>query len=1038
MISINDTIPCEIEASEASPLLSGDEMRGLVEEVGRRIYHSIADLEISAWRTPEPLPFESRFSGEELHLRPGDRWGERLFDCAWFRFATQIPKGTEGELVARIDINGELFIADRDGNPVRGLTCKKSVFDQRLGTPSKTIFLVPESAIRNGYLELWADAAFNDLFGSLPDEGRIETAEICVCRNDIRSLYYDLEVLVDYALGLGAGDPERDRATMAVSKVAHLLCDYDAGSIAKARKCLQSLFRFPRVSDALNVSAVGHAHLDLAWLWPIRETIRKGARTFATALYNLERYPEYVFGASQPQLFAWMKEAYPVLYARIKKAVETGRIELQGTFWVEPDCNIPSGESFVRQVLHGSKFFRDEFGLVPRFCWQPDVFGYNGQLPQILKKSGHEYFMTQKLSWNVVNRFPYHSFVWKGIDGSAILTHMLAEETYNSPAAPHSLQKIAGEYAQRDVSRHALMVYGIGDGGGGPDAEHIERLRRAKRLSGLPLVESRSAAEFFRLWAADASNFPCWEGELYLERHQGTLTTQALTKRNNRLCELGLRELEWVGFLAEALAGITYPDAELDSLWKEVLLYQFHDILPGSSIKRVYDECNARQAIILKNIDSLTRDRYNALCGFVGSKESHVVFNSLPWARKEWLKVDNQWHTVTVPGMGYAPLDAGSGSRDVAVESDILENERLRVVFAEDGRLASIYDKLVQREVLAAGTPGNDLVIYEDVGDAWDFATDIENKDLRVYLRQNPDRPRLTSRSSFRDGPCGIVKQTFRYGSSTITQEIVLKLDEDTLEFRTRVEWNEPRKMLRVRFPVSVYSTHARFEIPFGSISRSTLDESLVEQAHIEVPAQQWVDLSDDNYGVSLFNDCKYGFRVKGNTLDMCLLRSVPHPGNALIGKDDESRIEASSEFTDLGQHRFCYAIKPHPGKLSEAEIVRCARGFNIPLMVMSRPKTATGSLPATASWIRLANPSVEIAAIKRAENGMGWIIRLINVMPTVQQTRLEFALPVSAIEETDLAEQPIGSHGSSQQALPALVSMAPFEIKTFRFALGD
>ena len=282
------------------------------------------------------------------------------------------------------------------------------------------------------------------------------------------------------------------------------------------------------------------------------------------------------------------------------------------------------------------------------------------------------------------------------------------------------------------------------------------------------------------------------------------------------------------------------------------------------------------------------------------------------------------------------------------------------------------------------------------------------------------------------------MKQTFRYGSSTIAQEIVLKLDEDTLEFRTRVEWNEPRKMLRVRFPVSVYSTHARFEIPFGSISRSTLDESLVEQAQIEVPAQQWVDLSDDNYGVSLFNDCKYGFRVKGNTLDMCLLRSVPHPGNALIGKDDESRIEASSEFTDLGEHRFCYAVKPHVGKLAEAEIVRCARGFNIPLMVMPRPKTATGSLPVTASWIRLANPSVEIAAIKRAENGMGWIIRLINVMPTVQQTRLEFALPVSAIEETDLAEQPIGSHGSSQQALPALVSMAPFEIKTFRFALGD
>ena len=1040
MISANTIESCETTGG-TMPHLSEQGVWDLVEEIGLHIYQPVAHFEITAWRTPEPIPFPQRMSGEKLHLKAGMRWGERLFDCAWFRFCTPLPEGLEGELVARIDINGELLIVDDAGNPLRGLTCKKSVFDRKLGTPGKTIWSVPKSAMRNGILEIWADAAFNDLFGSISGEGRIEFAELCICRRDIRALYYDVEVLSDYLASINPGSAERDQLLSALSEVARTLGSYGEEPVARARESLRPFFcRAKRGS--MEVSAVGHAHLDLAWLWPIRETIRKGARTFANALYNIENYPGYVFGASQPQLFAWMKEYYPVLYARIQEAVQAGRIELQGTFWVEPDCSIPCGESFVRQILHGSRFFREEFGKVPSYCWEPDVFGYHGQLPQILKKSGNGFFMTQKLSWNVVNRFPHHAVHWRGIDGTSILAHMLAEETYNSPAAPHSRRKIADDYAQREVSNHALLVFGIGDGGGGPDAEHLERLHRCARLTALPRVEMCTSAEFFERWAAEAEQFPTWDGELYLERHQGTLTTQALTKRNNRLCEIGLRELEWAAAVAHAIAAIPYPAAELDVLWKEVLLYQFHDILPGSSIRRVYEECNGRQAWILQRIEELARQRYAAIVARVRTQASHIVFNALPWPRQEWINLGGQWSRVRVPAMGFASagesaVRAAEGS--LRAEAGLLENERLRVLVAADGSLCSMYDKTCGREILAASQPGNDLVIFEDEGDAWDFATDHERKDVWIYLQQVPKRPALASRRAFLDGPCAIVEQTFRFGASTIVQQIVLKEGEDLLEFRTRATWADPRTMLRVRFPLSVCAEKARFEIPFGSIERSTLEETLIDRAQIEVSAQQWVDLSDDTYGVSLLNDCKYGFRVKGNTLDMCLLRSVPYPGSALIAKEDRSEAN-QGECTDLGEHEFRYAIWPHAGRAGEPEITRHARAFNTPLRVVDCAEAsgpASPDLPEAGSWVTLSNPAVEIVAVKQAEDGQGYIVRLVNVAPTPEATEFAWHLPCAFWEETDLVENPVSPRTSLAKGEPMRIRMAPFEIKTLRVGRG-
>lgn len=1027
-------------SDSTTPVAQLTSLEILVLKIQAAIYTPVVPLEITSWLTTEPVSFAARESGEKSTPALGQPWGRRLFDCAWMKFSATLPAGLAGRpLVARIDINGELCVVDAAGVPVRGLTNVKSTFDERLGGPAKTIYQLPAAIITGDRVEFWADCGFNDLFGFLKDNGVIALAEIATCRDDVRQLYYDLETLRDFQLDLPAGDPLHARLEADIEAVAATFDCTDCTGVQAARAALRPWFE-SAVKDRLQVHAVGHAHLDLAWLWPIRETIRKGARTFASALYNIDRYPEYIFGCSQPQLFAWMKEHYPELYVKIKAAVLAGRIEPQGTFWVEPDCNMPSGEAFVRQILLGAKFFREEFGIVPDYCWEPDVFGYNGQLPQILKKSGHDYFMTQKLSWNVVNKFGHQSFHWEGIDGTRILTHMLPEETYNSPAAARSLRKIATNYFERDVSDHALMVFGIGDGGGGPDAEHLERLRRAPGLPGLPAVKIEPGARFFKTWSRESEKFPSWKGELYLERHQGTLTTQAKVKRYNRLSEIALRETEWAAFLAATRAGAAYPAEALDRLWKEVLLYQFHDILPGSSIKRVYDECSARYELILAELSALQRAAYASVAARIAPAGTSVLFNSLSWPRAEWLKLGGAWHRVDVPALGWSSLSAPvNGSLPGLTATTVcLENECLRAGFSADGRMTSLYDKRGAREVLAAGEWGNDLVVIPDTGDAWDFETDHEQKDVWGYLRRPVRRLRLHEARARIDGPAAELLQVWRIGESEIRQTLRLLAGADSLVFETTVDWREPAHMLRVRFPVAITSDEARFEIPFGSIRRSTLDDTVHRHAQIEVAALQWVDLSQADYGVALLNDCKYGFRVKGHTIDMNLIRSVPHPGAALIGKDDKADTSAAAVYGDLGAHTFSYALKPHAGVADLAAITAAARTLNTPLTCVTSSGSSTPAcMPdaLTSAAFTIDSPSIELAATLPSECGGGWTLRLVNVEDRAVTACLSASASPVIWTETDLAGRakvlqnpPVSSDVGNTGLM-----FAPFEIKTLR-----
>jgi len=997
----------------------------LLGRVRSAIYQTVRPLSIQAWVTPEPMTFADREKGNPRILALGDSWSTTLFDCAWFRFECEALPTPPSPLFARIDVNGELCIVDDHGTPLRGLTCVRSLFEPAFGAPGKTVFEIPTEFLDGGKLVLWADGGMNDLLGTVPGGGKIELAELCVRREHTRDFYYDLEVATDFFLLKPENDPMRrpfDQAVQELSSISDWSLRDDCLHARALIKALTSAFQPERT---LNISAIGHAHLDLAWLWPVRETIRKGARTLASALYNIDRYDDYRFGCSQPQLLSWIKEYHPALFERTKLAVADGKVEPLGTFWVEPDCNIPNGESLVRQILHGRRFFQEEFGHVPNFCWQPDVFGYNGQLPQILKKSGHDYFMTQKLSWNVVNRFPHHSFHWKGIDDTSILVHMLPEETYNGPALPRSVAKIQADYAEAHCSHHAMMVFGIGDGGGGPDAEHLERLRRLNDLNLNALTINESAAEFFEKWSAESGTFPVHQGELYLERHQGTFTTQADLKSYNRQCEILLRDVEWAAIMAGEVTGTEYPSQIIDQLWKDVLLFQFHDILPGSSIRRVHEETAARYREI---VDTLTFLRVELYTTIANKARSALLFNSLSWTRSEWVLFRDQWHLVTLPPMGWTAIEPMQSLLPAVIaRHDFLENEHLRAEFSSTGSLVSLFHKRTD-SYLIRGAEANVFVAFLDEGDAWDFPIDYSQKDVLIYLRQTPATAALIESSVVSLGVVGTIRQTYRLLNSTIDLEITLKAHSPILEFQAAIDWRDKAYTLRAQFPTTIVTSHARYEIPFGSILRPTDEESSQAKAQFECPAQQWVDLSEAKSGLALINDCKYGFRVKGSTIDMAVLRCVPYPGLAQLGADGNASVGKSSDFSGLGEHEFRYALYPHTSSASLGEITKAARCFNNPPIFIEHEHGT--AVPAT-SFISIDSDSIEVVALKPTELGEGYTLRLSNVENAPVSCAVRFSIPFRSISEANLVETNVTPVAQSEcRGLD--LEFSAFEVRTF------
>ncbi|MGC5776828.1 alpha-mannosidase [Paenibacillus pabuli] len=1008
----------------------------MLSKLREAIYEPIAKLNVTAWVTPEPVPFEERMSGQQITLSQGERWGE-LWDCAWFCFTGSIPpSGSDAKAVLLLDVNGELCLVDHEGTPVQGLTTINSEFEFTLGLPGKRVVELDHSSITvtDGTFELWADAGNNDLFGKYQG-GTVKEAILAHCHEDIRSLYYDTEVLLETAEHLPVNTARRERILQSLYDASIVLTEFTPDRIHRAQQLLNEQLSRRGGDPVLNISAVGHAHIDLAWLWPIRETIRKGARTFSTVLRMMERYPDYVFGASQPQLYDWMKQHYPKLYDQIKERVQEGRWEPQGAMWVESDTNVPGGESLVRQILYGKRYFQQEFGMEMKSLWMPDVFGYSASLPQLLKKSGVDYMMTQKLSWSEYNRHPHHSFLWEGIDGSSVLTHMPPEDTYNSPAAPRSIAKAEREYLDKNVSSHALMLFGIGDGGGGPGEEHLERLEREKNLLGLAPVVQEPSWKFFERLNEERERFQIWRGELYLEKHQGTLTSQARSKRYNRKMEKALRELEFAAVLA-ARMGKSYPAEALETIWKEVLLYQFHDILPGSSIKRVYDESLIRYEELLQQTEGMITETYSYIADHISSQEgrddSTVVFNSLPWERQEWLHLNGRWHKVQVPSMGYTVV-SDHGDREVlgeiatgvetdaaALETDFrvttkersMENDFFVLTFDENGGITSIMDKLEGREVIQQGQLGNNLRVYHDEGDAWDFRHDYSAQEGMPLI--------LNDIHEFRDGPKVGLSLDYSYGESSLTQTVILTEGSRRIDFDTVVNWQENGKMLRTSFPVNIRTDQVHCEIQFGSLSRPTHRNTMWDFAKDEICAHQWVDISEPDYGVALLNDCKYGHRAIHNVLDLHLLRSSSYP----------------DPVADRAEHSFTYSLYPHQGNHVQAEIYRKGNELNIPLRLssLSVPSTdvAEEKLPYTKSFLQPDHPHIMVESIKKAEDSNDIIVRLYETSGTQVKTKLSIGWNAAKVWEVDLMENNMSSL-ELQNKSDVVLSFTPFEIISLR-----
>jgi alpha-mannosidase len=990
---------------------------GLKKEIEEKIYRPVAPLSTHAWITPEPVAYHNRYSGQRIELQPGEPWG-KLWDCAWFRFEGQIPPSAIGKnVVLLIDINGELCLVDQEGTPTQGLTNVNSEFDLRLGLPGKRVVPITKAAVGGEVIDLWGDAGCNDLFGHYRS-GTLKEASIAICHEEIRGLYYDVEVLLELAEQLPDDSSRRVQILQALYDASLLLTEINEANAAEARKIVAPELNKSGGDPTITVSAIGHAHIDLAWLWPIRETIRKGARTFATALRMLERYPDYVFGASQPQLYQWIKEHYPALYTQVQQRIEEGRWEVQGAMWVEPDSNISGGEALVRQILYGKRFFQQEFGVDVRSLWVPDIFGYTASLPQLLKKSGVDYMVTQKLSWNLYNEFPHHTFHWEGIDGSKVLTHLPPEDTYNSPGAPRSLAKIEREYVDKNVSDRCLMLFGIGDGGGGPGEEHLERLKREKNLLGLPPVVQEHSIAFLDKLNERADRYKTWRGELYLEKHQGTLTTQARSKKYNRQMEKALRELEFASVMAESLGSIPYPKEELEQIWKEVLLYQFHDILPGSSITRVYTESHERYEKLLPRTESLLQERYQQLAALTntsGMETPYVLFNSLPWERKEWLEIDGVWKKVTVPPMGYTTIDLQSEESlseiGIAAEENRIENEILRISLHADGTIASIFDKTVNREVLQKNRIGNQLTLYNDKGgDAWDFPVNYREM-APIPLIPNEFKTSIS-------GPQATIEQSYQFGHSVLLQKIVLTAGSRRIDFQTQVHWHESDKMLRSSFPLDITNDQVNCEIQFGFLKRPTHRNTSWDMARDEICAHHWIDLSESSYGAALLNDSKYGFRATDSELDINLLRSPSYP-------DPEA---------DRATHEFVYSLLPHRGNFLQAEIFKSGYELNVPLRALAAPKTKSTGASSAADYTLLETDqaSIMVEAVKKAEDSNDLIIRLYETSGGKVSANLSIHLPYKRIEQVDLMEQSEEViQADSGGRVPLLFTA--FEIKTLK-----
>ncbi len=986
-------------------------------------------------------------------IRLGDHWsGRDLY--AWLQTDIEIPAAWEGHDVLGIFDFGKT--GDGNNSGFESMIYLNGTPYQGVDSNHQEVFIPASLAGQKVELtfRLWSGLEGGGV--PAPQEHKLKTAEIAWLDEAADDLYYTSMAVLKTVKVLNEHAPERQSLLTALDRT-FLQLDWSRPgsngfyqSVAEARDVLQQELSQLKSHHPVTIQAIGHTHIDVAWLWRLRHTRQKATRSFSTVMRLMERFPEYLFLQTQPQLYDYIKTDYPELYEQIKERVKEGRWEAGGGMWLEADCNIPSGESLVRQLLMGTRFFREEFGAESSYLWLPDVFGYSWALPQILKKSGIDTFMTTKISWNQYNRMPHDTFKWRGIDGTEILTHFITTTdtdddwkhiyTYNGQILPETVLGSWTEYKDKLINKELLLSYGYGDGGGGVNREMLEMRRRLNDMPGLPRVETGRADDYFKRLqktVAETDQYVhTWDGELYFEYHRGTYTSQAYNKKMNRRLELLYREVEWLTVLDSLLVKDfgKYPQAQINEGWKIILRNQFHDIIPGTSIREVYEDCQVEYEEAEELASSIYADSVNSLVQ--PAQNTYTIMNSSSWERSglvvipseqgmeqgEWKTADgekiascregDQWlvqvDSVPAAGMNLIHFEGALGKVDEPVLFEVqasgVVTPYYEITWNEQGQLTRIFDRRANRESLAKGARGNVLQVFEDKPmnfDAWDIDIYYQEKMREITQLQSV---KVTEVNNLRL----TVEFEWTYLDSSVKQQMVLFALNPRIDFVTDIDWHEQNRLLKAAFPVAVRATEATYDIQYGNLKRPTHWNTSWDMARFETVGHQWADLSERGYGVSILNDCKYGHDIKDNVIRLSLLRSSTDP----------------DYLQDQGKHEFTYSLLPHQGDWVEGNTVQAAWDLNQPLVA------AKGAAVKSAfSLFQMSADNIMIDAIKKAEDSDQILVRVHEFTGSRSTVKMSSDLTITSWQECDLMERPIGEtteQGSIQ------FEIEPYEIKTF------
>lgn len=891
-----------------------------------------------------------------------------------------------------------------------------------------------------------------DGFGEITMEVELTQTGLAAVNEEAWDCYFEMKTAYDFICGCKEAYTRGKVLKLLYESLLQL--DYsgtDGGneSFTAAKEYYrEKIAPYGRIKIPETVHFAGHSHMDVAWVWPLKETVRKVSRTFSSMLRLMEQYREFTFSQSQPVLYEMAEKYYPILFEQIKERVREGRWETLGSMYLEPDCNLIGGESMVRQILYGKQFWKQKMGSDSRVCFLPDVFGFPASMPQILKKAGTDYFFTSKLTWNETNEFPYSVFQWRGLDGTEVLSGMMSMCTkngldiYNGDGSAGGIQMSLDLFKNKENTDSVLYLYGYGDGGGGVTKEMLETLTRCDKVPMTPGVKMGTVQQYFE-GLRQEGEYPVWSGDLYFEKHRGTYTTAANNKKNNRKSEFLYRDAE-IASVFQYLENGNFLKDEVREGWKWLLLNQFHDILPGTSICEVYEKSDEQYEYIRETGENSIRENLNKMG--LPSRNTVTVYNTLSWERSEVVEIAGQkgkgfkredgvypiqvqkedgrilFLAENVPPMGRQVYELTNVIPDTGSlwKADLQETEEgflirtpgLQVMVGKNGELVSLYDAENDREVLQEGRRGNRLKLLEDIpvewGSAWETTTKRED---RPSLEAVDPECRIKEHN-----PLYTVVETGRtMHRSRITQDIVIYNHKPLIAFKTTVDWRERHKILRVEFPVNVHSQTARVDIAFGNTEHPNHATTGYDAARFEVCGHKWGDVSEGGYGVALLNDCKYGYSIRNSNIELSLLRSADYP----------------SDSCDRGIHSFTYCLYPHTGGIREGRVAQMGYEVNAGLLVRNTKPTGP-----VRSWFQIDSSNVVLDTVKRAEDGEGIILRCYETYNTRSPVNLRFAFPVKKCTETDLLERELKEIPVRDKTVA--FTMNPYEIKTFRIRVSS